>query len=101
MRNEMPYGVCMIIIVETTPELITFENTRSGDTFFAWLKEDPTEWIVTRHGRSQSLNADVWGKAELRDGVWLAYAGNLPDTQPLARKSLDEAFEWITNDRAE
>lgn len=91
----------MIIIVEASPELITFENTRSGDTFLAWLKEDTTEWVVTRHGRSNSLSADVWGKAVLSEGIWLAYAGNLPDTQPYARKSRDEAFEWITNDRAE
>ena len=97
----MPYLVSMIIINDETPELITFEDTKSGHTFYAWLKEGTSEWIVTRHGQAQSWGADVWGKAELRDGVWYGYAGNLPNTQGFACRSRDDAFEWVTSDRAE
>jgi hypothetical protein len=98
----MPYVDCMILIVEESPEVITFENTRSGATFHAWLKEGITEWIVMRQGSVQTWrHADVWGRAEYRDGDWLGYAGNLQDTEPRRCKSRDDAFAWITDDRAE
>jgi len=90
----------MIIIVEQSAEVVTFENTRSGDRFHAWLKEGTQVWVVTRQGSlSPAGHADIWGRAEQHASGWFGFAGNLPDTAPVPWKTRDQAFEWITNDR--
>lgn len=97
----MIYVELMILIVEESPALITFENTRSGFVFDAWLKEESTEWTVTKQGAAETWGKpEVWGRAELRDGTWYGYAGNLAGTEAVRCDSREDAFAWITNDRS-
>ena len=97
----MPYIGHMILPGEETADSFSFENTRSGDNFIAWLDEETAVWTITRQGQSQSWKADIWGEAKLRDGTWFATAGTLPGSEAIPFKSRDAAFEWITNDRTE
>lgn len=90
----------MILITEELPTQITFENTRSGETFHASLREGTEEWTVVRYGTpGTGFLPDIWGRVERRDDIWYSFSGTLPGVEPKRYRDRDDALDWVINDR--
>ncbi|GIT78504.1 hypothetical protein LLS1_01730 [Leifsonia sp. LS1] len=88
----------MILILNETPTQIIFENTRTGNTFVAWLEEETQDWVVTKQGAQLDFGALRVGRVARRQDVWLGFAGTIPTTEPEVCRSRNDALAWISDD---
>lgn len=67
-----------------------------------WRGEGAIEWTITTRGSADGFGKfDVWSRAVFNGRDWWGRADNLPDAEGVPCKSRDNAFLWITNDRAD
>ena len=79
---------------------ISFENSRNKARFIAFAGERLGNWIVTRQGGPLTpgvYTPETWGFIQEDDDSWIAYAGNLPDTQGQRCTTRNEALDRVTN----
>jgi hypothetical protein len=92
----------MVIITEEHSDRFSFENTRNGFLFDAWLDEETGRWVIVREGDNRAVGdfaSHRVGTIEPDGDAWIGYAGTLPSTKGTPFETRKKALAWVTDDR--